>query len=160
MSGWWGALLWFAALGYGGYWYYTENEASAGMSGKTFYETCWDYKSRTSGFFEPKPSNPYQAAQWKSCETVVRRGMFGEGMILVGSETGREFDRLRRTCPNLSELPTFYLYIQDTEAAGGLSLALTHFCLRPGVSEAGPRNAGRIATSLLSARPRAASSTR
>jgi hypothetical protein len=38
-----------AALGYGGYWYYTENEASAGMSGKTFYETCWEYKSKRSG---------------------------------------------------------------------------------------------------------------
>jgi hypothetical protein len=44
-----GALVCLGALGYGGYSYYTENEASAGMSGKQFYETCWEYKSRGVG---------------------------------------------------------------------------------------------------------------
>jgi hypothetical protein len=126
-----GGLFWLAALSYGGYWYYTEHEASAGMSGNAFYETCWEYKSKTIGFNEPKPSNPYQAAQWKNCETVVRRGIFEQGIIFVGAESGDDFDRLRKSCPDSwSETSStrmsvpggaFFVYIEDTEAAGGLS---------------------------------------
>src|SRR5262245_49883685 len=120
-----GVLFCVAIVGYGVYWYYTENKASAGMSGKAFYETCWEHKSKTAGFNEAKPSNPYQAVQWKNCEAVVRRGIYAQGMIFAGNESGEEFDRLRKACPDSwSEIPlagSFYLYVEDTEAAGGLS---------------------------------------
>jgi hypothetical protein len=119
-----GALVCLAALGYGGYWYYTENEASAGMSGKKFYETCWEYKSKGGwglAFGEAKPSNPYQAAQWMNCETVTVRGMLAAGIIFA--EVGEESDPLRRACP-YSRFPLvgkYHLYVQETEAAGGVS---------------------------------------
>jgi hypothetical protein len=118
-------LVGLAALGYAVYWFYLENEASAGMSGKSFYEMCWEYRSKRVGLTTPQPSNPYQAAQWKNCELVVLRGIYGEGMIFGGGGTGDGAERLARACPNLwSEIPVggaFYLYVQDTESAGGVS---------------------------------------
>jgi hypothetical protein len=119
-----GALVCLAALGYGGYWYYTEYQASAGMSGKTFYETCWEYKKKPGPLApEPKPSNPYQAAQWKNCDPVVEREMYEQGLIFVGTKPGEDEDQLRAVCPHVG-FPIAglsYWYVEDTEAAGGLS---------------------------------------
>ena len=118
-----GALVCLAALGYGGYWYYTENEASAGMSGKQFYETCWEYKSKGGwglAFREVKPSNPYQAAQWMNCETVTVRAMLAAGIIFA--EVGEGSNPLRGACP-YSLFPLvgkYHLYVKETEAAGGV----------------------------------------
>jgi hypothetical protein len=143
-----GALACLAALGYGGYWYYTENEASAGMSGKKFYETCWEFKSKGGwglAFGEAKPSNPYQAAQWMNCETVTVRGMLAAGIIFA--EVGEETDPLRRACPYLwfPLVGKYHLYVQETEAAG-VFLVSAPFCPRLGASGAGLRRNGRIAT--------------
>jgi len=119
-----GVLICVAIVGYGVYWYYTGNKASAGMSGKAFYESCWEYKKKPGPLGdEPKPSNPSQAAQWNNCEPVVERGMYAQGIIFVGAESGEDFDRLRKVCPHagfpLAGLS--YWYVEDTEAAGGLS---------------------------------------
>jgi hypothetical protein len=62
-----GALVCLAALGYGGYWYYTENEASAGMSGKKFYETCWEFKSKGGWGLAVKARICWKSAVWMGC---------------------------------------------------------------------------------------------
>jgi hypothetical protein len=72
-------------------------------------------------FGEAKPSNPYQAAQWMNCETVTVRGMLAAGIIFA--EVGEETDPLRRACPYLwfPLVGKYHLYVQETEAAGGVS---------------------------------------
>lgn len=118
------ALIWLVCLIGGGFWYYTENSASAGLTGKEHYEACWERRSKTVGFNDPKPSTPYQASQWKNCEPVVLRQFYSKGMIFAGNETGPEFDRIRAVCPNKwSEVPMaglYYFYIADIEAEGGV----------------------------------------
>ncbi|MEH2480165.1 hypothetical protein V1282_003522 [Nitrobacteraceae bacterium AZCC 2146] len=108
-----------------GYWLYTDYEASGNLSGKSYYETCWKLKTNSRGFNTAVPSTPYEAGQWKQCEPVARRALFGSGLIFSGQETGEEFDRLRDSCPNsFSEIPMgglFYLYVKDVEDEGGVN---------------------------------------
>jgi hypothetical protein len=115
---------WLLAIA-GGFWLYSDYRASGSMTGKTYYEVCWELKNKTKGFTEPAPSTPYQAGQWKQCEPVAKRAMFASGMLYAGQEAGDEPDRLRRACPDqFSEVPMaglFYLYIKDTENEGGVS---------------------------------------
>jgi len=117
-------ILWILAIA-GGFWVYTDYQASGSLTGKAYYETCWELKTKTKGIAEPTPSTPYQAGQWKQCEPVARRAVFASGLIFAGRETGEDYDRLRGACPDsYSEVPMagiFYLYVNDTEAAGGVS---------------------------------------
>lgn len=121
--------LFFLILALGaGYWLYTDWQASGSMTGKAYYEACWERVNKTKGFAEPTPSTPYQAGQWKQCEPVANRALFANGMIFAGlAKDDKDEDGLRlgRACPNaMSEVPiggVFYLYVKDTEAEGGTS---------------------------------------
>ena len=117
-------ILWLFAIA-GGFWLYTDYQASGNLRGKAYYETCWELKNKTKGFTDPTPSTPYEAGQWKQCEPVARRALFASGMIYAGQETGEEYDRLRRACPDqFSEVPMgglYYLYVKDMEIEGGVS---------------------------------------
>lgn len=85
-------------------------------------------KNRTKGFTEPTPGTPYQAGQWKQCETVAKRALFANGSIfadLPKDDKDEDGIRLRSACPDAwNEVPMdgfFYLYVKDTEAEGGVS---------------------------------------
>jgi hypothetical protein len=116
-------ILWLFLIG-GGFWLYSNCEASRHVSGKTYYEACWKYKAGAKGFSEPTPGTPYEAGQWKQCEPVARQAFFDSGMIFSGNEEGADYDRVRAACPSLlSQVPMgglFYMYVSDTEAAGGV----------------------------------------
>ena len=68
-------VFWVFALA-AGYWLYTDYQASGSLTGKAYYEACWELKAKTKGFTEATPSTPYQAAQWKQCEPVMVRAVF------------------------------------------------------------------------------------
>jgi hypothetical protein len=108
-----------------GYWLYTDFQASGNLTGKTYYEACWERRNRTKSFSEPTPNTPYQAGQWNQCEPVAQRAVYASGLIYAGSEAGEDGDRLRSACPDrINEVPMggiFYLYVKDTEAEGGVS---------------------------------------
>jgi hypothetical protein len=118
------ALFWIAVMLGGGYWLYTDFQASGNLTGKSYYEACWELRSKTKGFAEPSPSTPYQAGQWKQCEPVAQYAIYDSGLIFAGTETGEAADQLRRFCPDKwSEVPmagVFYLYVKDTETEGGV----------------------------------------
>lgn len=121
--------LFFLILAIGAaYWFYTDWQASGSLTGKAYYEACWERVHKTRGFDEPIPSTPYQAGQWKQCEPVAKRAMFENGLIFAGlakDEKDEDGQRLGRACPNvMSEVPLggiFFLYVKDTEAEGGVS---------------------------------------
>jgi hypothetical protein len=71
----------------------------------------------------PARQFPYQAAQWKNCEPVVVRGVHAQGLIGAGTEPGEDEDRLRKVCPHAGFplVGLYWWYVEDTEAAGGLS---------------------------------------
>jgi hypothetical protein len=116
-------ILWLLALA-AGFWFYTDYQASGNLTGKAYYEACWELKTKTVGFTDPTPSTPYQAGQWKQCEPVAQRALFASGLIFAGRESGEDYDRLRRACPDqYSEVPMggiFHLYVKDTETEGGV----------------------------------------
>ncbi len=124
-----GALIGLILMVGLGFWYYSERQDAGGMTAKQYYEACWELRAKTVNFKVPMPSNPYQAAQWKNCEIVAKRAIFGRGLILAGREEGADYDQLRRFCPNFwSEVPLgglYYLYVKDTEDAGGVSAFLS-----------------------------------
>jgi hypothetical protein len=118
------ALFWIVIALAGSYWFYTDYKASGSLTGKDYYEACWELKSKMKGFTEPPPSTPYQAGQWKQCEPVAQRAIYDNGLIFAGIEAGEDAQKLRRSCPDKwSEVPVagvFYLYVKDTEAEGGV----------------------------------------
>ena len=91
------ALFWMVVLIGGGYWWYTDYQASGNLTGKDYYEACWELKNKTKGFADPTPSTPYQAGQWKQCEPVAQRAIYDSGLIYAGTEAGEDADRLRRS---------------------------------------------------------------
>ncbi|KRQ92549.1 hypothetical protein [Bradyrhizobium valentinum] len=120
-------FLLMLALG-AGYWLYTDYQASGSLTGKAYYEACWERANKKKGFDDPAPSTPYQAGQWKQCDPVARRALFANGFIFAGmpkDEKDEDGIRLRRVCPDAwNEVPMggiFYLYVKDTEAEGGVS---------------------------------------
>jgi hypothetical protein len=117
-------ILWLFLIG-GGYWLYSNYDDSGKLSGKTYYEACWKYRNGAKGFNEATPSTPYEAGQWKQCEPVARQAFFDSGMIFSGNEEGADYDRIRAACPSSwKDVPIagfFYMYVIDTEAAGGVS---------------------------------------
>jgi hypothetical protein len=50
---------WILALA-AGIWVYMDYQASGSLTGKAYYEACWELKNKTKGFAEPTPSTPYQ----------------------------------------------------------------------------------------------------
>jgi hypothetical protein len=115
---------WILALA-AGFWVYTDYQASGSLTGKAYYETCWELRNKTKGFSEPTPSTPYQAGQWKQCEPIAQRAIYNSGLMFAGTEDGEDAERLRRACPDKwSEVPmsgVFYLYVKDMETEGGVS---------------------------------------
>ena len=107
------ALLLLLAIG-AGCWLYTDYQASGSLTGKTYYEACWEQKNKTKGFTEPTPSTPYQAGQWKQCEPVARRTLFANGLIFAGlakDEKDEDGIRLRQACPDAwNEVPMAGLF--------------------------------------------------
>jgi hypothetical protein len=101
-------FLLMLALG-AGYWLYADYQASGSLTGKAYYETCWELKNKTKGFTEPTPSTPYQAGQWKQCEPVAKRALFANGFIFAGlakDEKDEDGIRLRSACPDAwNEVP-------------------------------------------------------
>jgi hypothetical protein len=73
--------LWVLALLGGGYYAYSDYQASGSMSGRTYYEACWE---RVQKGPNAPPSTPYQAAQWKQCDAVAQRTVFVKGLIFAG----------------------------------------------------------------------------
>lgn len=112
------------ALIAGGVWWYDMNSASGGMSGKTYYEACWAYRTK-SGSTAPTPGTPYEAAQWKKCEPVAKRAFFDSGMIFAGGGTDDDSKRLASVCPSFwSDVPLggfYYMYVAHVEERGGLN---------------------------------------
>jgi hypothetical protein len=101
----------------------SANPSSSGsLTGKAYYETCWELRNKTKGFSEPTPSTPYQAGQWKQCEPVAQRAIYNSGLMFAGTEDGEEAERLRRACPDKwSEVPmsgVFYLYVNEGGVSG------------------------------------------
>jgi hypothetical protein len=110
-------------------------------------------KLARKGLDEPTPSTPYEAGQWKQCEPVARQAFYDASMIFAGNEEGADYDCLRAACPSLfSDVPMgglFYMYVTDTEAAGGFSTA---FCRLISASPIGQRPAGRPVAPSASAK--------
>lgn len=45
-------VLLILALG-AGYWLYTDYQASGSLTGKAYYEACWEQKNKKQGFTDP-----------------------------------------------------------------------------------------------------------